>query len=352
LTAVRAHAEKLVVSVAARIHEVGGCMTEKNTMISGLGILCALVVALWAAEAGAWPTYSASRDGGVGIGNCVSCHGDYQTTPYVRLGVDQGWGIDLMTGHMAVVNDCFACHMTIGQNASVSMSASGGAGGFNISCLGCHGREEGAGVDGAGLRDHHRMAGASSCADSSCHFGDPTPVGEDILPPYYDLNLAVVSLTDPCNPGGAGEDFAGDSAGLDNDGDLLYDELDVIDCGVAPPEGCEFDWPVDTVTTIAKGQSATQNAKIKHDITGHIVGGAGAYGDTAHRIKICANTEVDIVITCSIEGCPEEGPFITKQVGGDFCTGAGCTVPLAEKFKYVVTTQDGKDTDAVTLLPQ
>ena len=136
-----------------------------------------------------------------------------------------------MSGHQFVVSDCNVCHQS-GPKSTVSMSASTGVSGvFTDSCLGCHGRDEGSGLDGAGLRDQHRITGANTCAESSCHFGDTaSPVGEDILPPYYDLDLAVVTLTDPCNPGGAGEDFAGDSAGLDNDGDGLYDELDVIDC--------------------------------------------------------------------------------------------------------------------------
>ncbi|UCE84825.1 MAG: hypothetical protein JSU66_10735 [Deltaproteobacteria bacterium] len=123
--------------------------------------------------------------------------------------------------------------------------------------------------------------------------------------------------------------------------------------GPPPATGCAADWPSTSITTIAKGQSASQNAKISHAITGNIVGGAAAYGDTAHRIKICSGTAVDIAITCSSAGCPTTGPTITKEVGGSFCNSAGCTVPsLDGKFKYVVTSEDGKDTDAVTLLPQ
>ncbi len=51
-----------------------------------------------------------------------------------------------------------------------------------------------------------------------------------MLPDNYDLNLDVVTLTDPCNPANVGEDFRGSLAGLDNDGDGLYDAADVIDC--------------------------------------------------------------------------------------------------------------------------
>jgi hypothetical protein len=206
-------------------------------MISGLGILGVLVVALWATDAGAWSQYTTSQGT---LTNCASCHGGFQATPYTREDVDQGWGTDLMTAHQTVITDCLACHTSFVEFYPVSTKQSGGTGGFDLSCLGCHGRDEGGGVTGAGLRDHHRNAvpQASTCAESSCHASDPaSPVGEDILPPYYDLNLAVVSLTDPCNPMGEGEDFAGggasgvgDGVGLDNDGDLAYDVLDTIDC--------------------------------------------------------------------------------------------------------------------------
>jgi hypothetical protein len=332
-------------------------MTAKNTMVSGLGILGVLAIALWAADAGAYPTYSQSKVGGVPTGNCVSCHGDFQAVPYTSFG--QGvWAGDLMgliggDGHLTVISDCSVCHGAGFYPVSTFDSASAE---FGMSCLGCHGRFETAlGLfEASGLRQHHYNEGITSCA--GCHPLDSnpasyTPEGEDILPPYYDVNLAVVALTDPCNPGGVGEDFAAATAGLDNDGDLLYDEADP-DC-VVPPEGCEFDWPSITINTIAKGQSATQNAKIEHDITGNIVGGADAYGGTAHRIKICAGTAVEIAITCNDEGCPGGAlPTITKQVGGDFCDGTGCSLTLGDKFKYVVKSVDVKDTDAVTLLPQ
>jgi hypothetical protein len=185
----------------------------------------------WAGLAAAYPTYDQG---------CNDCHGGFQENPYRRLGADQNWGTDLMSGHLNVISQCGVCH-----GASlfdpVALNSSNGPNGFTISCIGCHGRDEGGevGVDGAGLREHHRDAGISTCANTSCHANDPAPplVGEDVLPPYYDLDLAVVSLTDPCNPGGMGEDYAGggssgvgNSVGLDNDGDGLYDEDDVVDC--------------------------------------------------------------------------------------------------------------------------
>jgi hypothetical protein len=116
-----------------------------------------------------------------------------------------------------------------------------------VSCMGCHGRLEDANNLGdgpgwgAGLRQHHNDAGAPAdseglfCVD--CH-GDSDPAnfevaGEDIMPAWYDstTNDIVDLLLDTCNVN-LEEEFSGDPAalGLDNDGDGLYDEADVIDC--------------------------------------------------------------------------------------------------------------------------
>jgi hypothetical protein len=104
-----------------------------------------------------------------------------------------------------------------------------------ISCMGCHGRWDDAGNDndfeglGAGLRQHHTNAGVTEC--KTCHAdADPvnyTPVGENVLPPYYfapDPEFPN-KPTDPCNKHGE-EDYAGIRKGLDNDGDGRYDESD------------------------------------------------------------------------------------------------------------------------------
>ena len=119
--------------------------------------------------------------------------------------------------------------------------STGGTGIDPISCAGCHGRAEdgtGNGSEGysAGLRQHHWNAGVEGCLD--CHSdSDPAsfdPVGEDVLPPYYLASAADQPLipTDPCNPQADGypEDYAATTLGLDNDGDDLYDEADLIDC--------------------------------------------------------------------------------------------------------------------------
>jgi hypothetical protein len=111
-------------------------------------------------------------------------------------------------------------------------SSAGGVGFDPISCVGCHGRIEDQ-ASGAGLRQHHWNSGITIC--SGCHAdanpAEYTPVGEDVLPPYYftpDINHPD-KPTKPCNPRGE-ENYAGISEGLDNDGDDLYDGNDP-DCG-------------------------------------------------------------------------------------------------------------------------
>ena len=119
-----------------------------------------------------------------------------------------------------------------------------------ISCVGCHGREEDMGNDsvsagrGAGLRQHHAVAGQTGC--QNCHSdADPanfTPVGEDVLPEYYanpGTNHPSIP-TDSCSPSGE-EDIAGLTTGLDNDGDGDVD-CDDADCADAIQEALLRAW--------------------------------------------------------------------------------------------------------------
>jgi hypothetical protein len=80
------------------------------------------------------------------------------------------------------------------------------------------------------------VAGVVTCL--GCHAdADPaafTPVDEDVLPPYYSNSDASHPAIpgDPCNLDADGfpEDYAATTLGLDNDGDDLYDEADLIPC--------------------------------------------------------------------------------------------------------------------------
>ena len=114
------------------------------------------------------------------------------------------------------------------------------------------------------------------------------------------------------------------------------------------PDACLDAWPEDTVETIGGGQSPTNNPKVSQSITGNIVGGAEAYGEKASRIKICAGSFVTIVINDSTGT-----PTVTELSPGIGCGAGGCSViSLTATEKYKVKSNDGKDTDRITLLPQ
>jgi hypothetical protein len=205
---------------------------------AGAGVLAGVVL-LFATGANAYSQYSQSKGTAT---YCRSCHGDFRDSPYLSLSDGQTWGDDLHDVHRGVMldGDCDTCHSTGKFPVSLG-SSSGGTGLDAISCAGCHGRaEDGTGTGSvgyaAGLRQHHWAAEVTICID--CHIdSDPaefTPVGEDILPPYYSDSDADHPLipADPCNLAADGflEDYAATTLGLDNDGDDLYDEADIIDC--------------------------------------------------------------------------------------------------------------------------
>jgi len=205
------------------------------------GLLGAGAMILIAAlNATAYPDYAAG---------CINCHGDFNSGTYVSLVDGQNWGTDLMSGHKDTIidgaNDCGICHTSPGRSPVFLNSSDGGRGLATISCLGCHGRDEGSGPSGAGLRQHHFRNGVTVCGNSGCHPNDADPAnfttaGESVLPPYY-ANPGTDHPNipdDPCNPGpGYPEDiFGAMGTGLDNDGNDAYDENDT-DCvatGIEP----------------------------------------------------------------------------------------------------------------------
>jgi PKD repeat protein len=201
-----------------------------------------------APEAWAYEQYSISKD----ATNCRACHGNYRSSPYTSLVDGVNWGDDLHDVHRngMLSGDCDACHK--GSKFPVILDSSdGGVDLLPISCVGCHGREQDMGHDsismgrGAGLRRHHWTAGVTGCAD--CHSdADPAndtvdwpgPVGENVLPNYYEFPGANHPNipTDACNANGLESVFSGTDFGLDNDGDGIYDTAD-DNCSVAnvPP---------------------------------------------------------------------------------------------------------------------
>jgi hypothetical protein len=204
-------------------------------------ILVGAALLLLAGGAGAYDKYSVNGD----ATNCRACHGDFRASPYTSLTDGLSWGDGLHDVHRynMLSGDCDTCHSSGPKGNVLIGSSNGGAGLPAISCSGCHGRvEDGTGNGsegyGAGLRQHHWRAKITTCG--TCHSdADPalfTPVEEDFLPPYYAADgtdpAHPLIPADPCNlsEDGRPEDYAASTLGLDNDGDDLYDEDDVIAC--------------------------------------------------------------------------------------------------------------------------
>jgi hypothetical protein len=192
---------------------------------------------------------------------CETCHGDFNNGNYVSQTDAVAWGTTLMSGHMDVIgigNDCSVCHQPPNgtPRSPVYIGISAGITGYSpVSCLGCHGRAEdakGAGAcvtgsaatinpancgSGAGLRKHHASAGETVCA--VCHTNDGTVLGESFQPAYYFTPDAAhpSKPVDACNAAASpGNENKFGLAGLDNDGDLLYDSADP-DCADGDSDG-------------------------------------------------------------------------------------------------------------------
>jgi len=126
-------------------------------------------------------------------------------------------------------------------------------------------RESGTSGYGAGLRQHHFRAGKTVCL--GCH-GDSAPAnyapaGENVPPPYYFTpdGTHPNKPTNPCNPGGIGENFAGAANGLDNDGDGLYDGNDA-DCQAVAPSPTATNTAVPSTNTPVNTAVAPTNTPV------------------------------------------------------------------------------------------
>lgn len=243
---------------------------------------------------------------------CRTCHGDFNSGEYAEMASGIVWTLsgsptNLMEVHKEMMNsDCDVCHSS-GPKGTVRLSSSlGGTNLEPIACSGCHGRAgdgSGSGVEGygAGLRQHHwnanrtveveldtgefRQISTRICGD--CHNvradlapltdADPanfTPVGEDIQPPYMgdeDGTSALPALPqDPCNdPDNAlfpEEDIAGDTTGLDNDGDGMTD-LDDTDCGAVVASPGETSGPSLALMSITTHNAGAQLLSLAYGVS-------------------------------------------------------------------------------------
>lgn len=174
----------------------------KGVLLLGVVLVAAITISLSTSDTVAYNTYH-------GSGNCFSCHPGFD---------NRGPLHDLHVGNNQMTGNCGLCHVSTGDDPMLGSSGDDPS----HSCNGCH--------MGPGLRAHHINAGAPpdgngyTCT-SVCHSSDPTPPGEDMLPPYY--SRADVNVDAPCDTTAPpGEDWDGDGFGLDNDGDLQYDASD------------------------------------------------------------------------------------------------------------------------------
>jgi len=157
--------------------------------------------------------YSRYNDG------CQSCHGAFTDSTSPKGTVFPGGNKHTMhNGASNMDTDCNLCH-TSGDNRNPFLKSSDGLTGITgLGCTGCH--------NGAGLRQHHRVTGASQC--SGCHASPEVPPAENTNPPYY--GTSATKANNACNPvatANLNENWSvGDFEGLDDDGDNLYDTND------------------------------------------------------------------------------------------------------------------------------
>lgn len=172
-----------------------------------------------------------------GAGNCSTCHGDFTdgTSP-VGTVFPSGDKHEMHRGSGGMDAACDLCHTAADDRNPFIGSSDGTIDTPGLGCVGCHGRAEDAGNDlvsnglGAGLRQHHHLAGVTSCAN--CHTDadpmDAVLVGEHVPPPYYGSPDTLVAMS--CNPSAlanVNENWSvGDFVGIDNDGDGVFDSND------------------------------------------------------------------------------------------------------------------------------
>ncbi len=195
----------------------------KRALIAQISILVVLAIAVLASNAGAFDTYSSN---GGSTGNCADCHGAFSSGPNPYLSQHDGvaWrngsgmSVNIHDGHRTFMlkSDCNVCHMGTARTPVYTYQSNGGTGFQPIGCTGCH--------VGDGLRAHHVNSGAATCYD--CH-SPGTPPAENVPPPYYFTpdTAHPNKPTDPCNANGS-ESLVAPPLGLDNDGNLLYDQND------------------------------------------------------------------------------------------------------------------------------
>jgi hypothetical protein len=114
------------------------------------------------------------------------------------------------------------------------------------------------------------------------------------------------------------------------------------------PDSCLEAWPVVTVLTAGKGNSPSNNAKVVHAITGHVID-PSKIASEANQIQVCKGTTVNAAVTDLTGGTP----LNQATSSGITCDSVGCTVVnIQRKEKYTSRSADGTDTDRFNLVPK
>lgn len=314
--------------------------------VSGTITLAYLSFAMGVQSAHAYSTWSEG---------CIGCHGDFAEGTYVSSTDGTSWGDNLMDGHTAFMGSgtCNVCHQPPSGTpfGTVYIGLSAGTSDYSpISCLGCHGRAEDASTDwcvsgnpgtidpadcgmGAGLRLRHTNAGIDDCAD--CHT-DGTPVGENVLPPYYFTpdTAHPNKPIDPCNAAAApGNENKYGLFGLDNDGDGVADQDDAdcevsVACGDGITSGEEDCDDGDTNWTQGEYCNAECRALACGDTndSGTITASDALFAlQSAVSAKVCDLAVCDVNNSGSVTAS-DALAILTKAVGG--AVTLGCPAPI------------------------
>ncbi len=233
-----------------------------------------------------------------GMRGCADCHPGF---------ISRGPLHDLHVGPDQMTSECLLCHVSVGDNPRTSEGGAAGA----QSCRGCHGRDNGTDLGwGAGLRLHHTASGVppdmNGLRCANCHPGDPVPLPEDVRPVHYLRD--DVNVKEPCSPMPPdGEDWDGDGLGLDNDGDLAYDEGD-SDC-ISVGVGDVADAPdVLSVLSVTPNPAIGTRAEIVYalsapgDVTIRVIDPAGRRVSAAHETSVGAGVHAFVLDTHDRDG--------------------------------------------------
>ena len=170
---------------------------------------------------------------------CQSCHGVFTGSTSTKGSVFPNGNKHTMHRSTNYMNTkCGLCHRADDGNDPFIGSSDGTVTNTGIGCTGCH-------VAG-GLRKHHQANAVTACysGGAGCHgVSDPTPPGENVLPPYY--GTVDTRATNPCNATAqnfVNENWTNDPVtgpweGSDTDGDNLYDMADPDCSGVVATPG-------------------------------------------------------------------------------------------------------------------